>query len=135
MNSQARPATRPLVVTLDSGTTVHRMLIGLDPATYRTVRQSQALDLQLLAVRWARIAALRRDSLLLAQAAAAQAAELRRCRAGLAAKDADFDQLATTAQQALARPTAHPLLLDPHTYQGAAGGAVLLLVVRLLLHP
>jgi hypothetical protein len=123
------------VVTLDSGTTVHRVLIGLDPATYRAVRQSQALDVQLLAVRGARIAALRRDSLLLAQAAAAQAAELRRCRAGLTAKDADFDQLAATAQQAVARPTARPLLLDPHTYQGAAGGAVLLLAMRLLLHP
>ncbi len=122
------------MVTLDSGTTVRRALIGLDPATYRAVRQGQALDIQLLAVRGTRIAALRRDSLLLAEAVAIQATELRRCRASLTAKDAEFDQLAATARQAIARPTAHPLLLDQHTYQGAAGGIVLLLVMRLLVH-
>jgi hypothetical protein len=123
------------VVTLDSGTTVRRALIGLDPSTYQGLRRAQFVDAQLLRVRAGRLQAMGRDSLLAAQTAAVQAEELRRCRAGLAARDADFDQLAAAARQAAARPVARPVLLDPHTYQGAAAGAVLLLALRLLLHP
>jgi hypothetical protein len=121
------------VVRLDSGTTVRRQLIGIDPSTYQAVREGQANDEQLLLVRAARITNLvatrRADSL----AYVRQAAELRASHLDVAALNAELTKQEVRTRQALATPPGPPLLLDRHTYTGAGGGALLLLLLNLFI--
>lgn len=125
----ARPATaqiaplRPLVVSLDSGQTIRRPLIGLDTAFYRAVR-----------LKVDRLPLLEYGRTLDAQQVSQLQAELRRCRGQVDAAGQDFATLATVNTHLAALPTARPLLLDAHTYQGAAAGAVGLLLLKLFLH-
>ena len=135
-SSQALPAApRPPVVRLDSGTTLRRPLIGLDPAYYQRLRQAYAADTTLLGVRAARLAALGRQAALADTALAHRTQALRASQAALATSQADFARLQQQAQAALARPAARPLLLDAHTYLGAALGTAAGLLLALLLHP
>jgi hypothetical protein len=110
------------------------ILIGLDPAYYQRLRQAYAADTLLLGVRQRRIAALERGQQL-ADTALAHCAQARRAsQAALATSEADFARLRLLSQAALARPAARPLLLDAHTYLGAALGVALGLVLGGLLH-
>lgn len=131
-NSQALAPIRPLVVTLDSGSTIRRPLIGLVPAAYQSIRLGRELDRQLLSGRAAEIAALRgviiHDSLM----AMSTAREVLQLRLDLSALNGELTKQQFRTRAALALPTARPLLLDPHTYKGALFGVVLLTVLRLL---
>lgn len=123
------------MVRLAVGDVAQRPLIGLDTATYRSTRQYVAAASQLLLVRADRIAALERGARLSDSVKTAYAAELRRCRAGAAATEADYERMRQAARVVLASPPRPPLLLDAHFYQGTALGAVAALVIRaLLLH-
>ncbi|MDB5271461.1 MAG: hypothetical protein JWP58_4501 [Hymenobacter sp.] len=68
-----------------------------------------------------------------AQQAAQLQAELRRCRGQMDGANQDFNALATVNKQLASLPLGRPLLLDGHTYQGAAAGAVALLLLKLFL--
>lgn len=130
---RASAQARPSVVQLDSGLTLRRPLIGLDPAYYQRLRQAYAADTQLLALRGRRIAVLERGQQLADTALAHRAQALRASQAALATSEADFARLQRQTQAALARPAARPpLLLDAHTYLGAALGAALGLVLGLV---
>jgi len=129
-SAQALP---PPVVQLDSGTTLHRPLIGLAPAYYQRLRAAYAADTLLLRLRGRRIAALERAAQLADTSLAQRAQALRASQAALARQQQDFARLQQQTQAALARPAARPLLLDAHTYLGAALGAAAGLVLGILL--
>lgn len=121
---RASGQVRPPVVQLDSGLTLRRPLVGLDPAYYQRLRQAYAADTLLLGVRQRRIAALERGARLADTALAQRARQVGECQAALAQQQQDFDRLQAQTQAALARPPARPLLLSGHTYLGAALGAL-----------
>jgi hypothetical protein len=125
---------RPPVVQLDSGLTLRRPLIGLDPAYYQRLRQAYAADTQLLALRGRRITILERGQQLTDTALAYRTQALRASQAALATSEADFARLRLQTQTALAHSSARPALLDGHTYLGAAVGAAVGMVLGLLLH-
>jgi hypothetical protein len=124
-SSQALAPLAPAVVRLEVGDVAQRPLIGLDTAAYRNTRQYVAAASQLLLVRADRITALERGAQLNDSVQATYAAELRRCRAGAAATEANYDRLRQAARVALASPPRPPLLLDGNFYKGAGAGAVL----------
>jgi hypothetical protein len=124
------PQLSPKVVRLEIGDVAQRPLIGLDTATYRSTRQYVASASQLLLVRADRIAQLERNGRLADSAQVAYAAELRRCQAGRAASDADYERMRAAARVALASPPRPPWLLDSHTYKGVGLGALLAVVAR-----
>lgn len=121
---------RPLVVRLDSGTTVHRPLVGIDTAAYRSLRVSTALDQQQLADRAAQLsqlrAILRHDSL----ATARTAQELRSSRLDVQAAHAALAQQQTLTSKALALPLRPPLLLDGHFWTGTGFGAAAFVLLK-----
>jgi len=123
------------VVRLDSGLTLRRPLIGLDPVYYQRLRTAYAADTALLAVRAARLLALGRQAALADTALTHRTQELRASRTALATSQADFARLQAQTEAALARPAPRPALLAAHTYFGAALGAAAGLVLGLLLHP
>lgn len=124
----------PPVVQLDSGLTLRRPLIGLTPAYYQRLRAAYAADTLLLGVRGRRIAVLERGAQLADTALARRAQALRTSQAALAQQQQDFARLRQQTQAALARPAARPLLLDAHTYLGAALGAAAGLLLGFALH-
>lgn len=118
-----------MVVQLLPGDVVQESLIGLDSTTYQAARTALALVPAGDAVQ----ASLRRQAELASQQLAAAEAELRRCRAGAAATEADYARMRQAARVALASPPGPPLLLDSHFYQGTALGAVAVIVIGALL--
>ena len=120
--SQVAPL-RPLVVSLDSGQTIRRPLVGLDTAFYRAVR-----------LKVDRVGLLEYGRTLDAAQVSQLQAELRRCRGQLDGAGADFAALATVNTHLAALPTRPPLLLDTRLYAGAGAGVVLALLYSLL-HP
>ena len=131
-SAQALPP--PPVVQLDSGITLHRPLIGLAPAYYQRLRQAYAADTLLLGVRARRIVALERRAQLADTALARSTQALQASHAALATSEADFARLRLHTQAALASPAARPLLLDAHTYLGAALGVAAGLLLGLISH-
>jgi hypothetical protein len=129
-SSQALAPLTPAVVRLEVGDVAQRPLIGLDTAAYRNTRQYVAAASQLLLVRADRITALERGGRLSDSVQAAYAAELRRCRAGAAATEANYDRMQQAARVALASPPRPPLLLDSHFYQGTALGVAAALLFK-----
>jgi hypothetical protein len=115
-SSQALAPLAPAVVRLEVGDVAQRPLIGLDTAAYRRTRQYVAAASQLLLVRADRITALERGARLSDSVQATLTTELRRCRAGAAATEANYDHLQQAAQVALASPPCPPLLLNAHFY-------------------
>ena len=124
----------PPVVQLDSGLTLRRPLIGLAPAYYQRLRQAYAADTLLLGVRARRIVALERRAQLADTALARSTQALQASHAALATSEADFARLRLHTQAALASPAARPLLLDAHTYLGAALGVAAGLLLGLISH-
>lgn len=122
--TSAQAPLPPPVVQLDSGLTLRRPLVGLDPAYYQRLRAAYAADTLLLGVRQRRIVALERGAQLADTALAQRARQVGACQAALASSAADFARLRLHTQAALASPPARPLLLDGHTYLGAALGAL-----------
>jgi hypothetical protein len=118
------------VYQLRAGDVVRGPLIGIDTATYRSTRQYVAAAGQLLDVRAQRIATLERSNLLADSTTATALAELRRCRAGAAATEADYERMRQAARVALASPPRPPLLFDSHFYQGTAVGVVAALLLK-----
>lgn len=131
-SAQALPP--PPVVQLDSGITLRRPLIGLAPAYYQRLRQAYAADTLLLGVRARRIVALERRAQLADTALARSTQALQASHAALATSEADFARLRLHTQAALASPAARPLLLDAHTYLGAALGVAAGLLLGLISH-
>ncbi|MGI4864198.1 MAG: hypothetical protein ACRYFZ_09775 [Janthinobacterium lividum] len=128
-NSQVVPL-RPHIVRLDSGSTAKRPLVGIDTATWRSIRTSAAIDQQQLAERAAQLRQWRElhvhDSLATVQVAR----ELHATRTDNAKLSTAFTQQADRANKALALPLRPPLLLDGRLYTGVATGGVLAVVVR-----
>jgi len=122
VSSQVAPLP-PRVVTLDSGTVARRFYRCMDSTTYRQVRQQVA---QLPGLRQ-RVQLLEYDRGLLQQSVAQQ-------RAAGQQAGRDFGALAADTRALAAQPLARPLLLDPHTYQGAGAGVLALLALKLFLH-
>lgn len=132
-NSQPLRPLRPLVVRLDSGTTIHRPLVGLDTAAYRSLRVSTALDQRQLAERAAQLtqlrAILRHDSL----ATLRTADELRSTRLDVQAANVALAKQQTLTSKALALPLRPPLLLDSHFWTGTGLGAAAVLALKLFI--
>lgn len=124
----------PLVVFLARGTTLRRPLIGLDTAYYQRLRRAYTADTLLLGLRAIRIMLLERRAVLADTALAHRATALRRTQAALGQQQLDFTRLQAQTQLLLAAPPRRPLLLDAHTYWGAALGAAATVALRLLLH-
>jgi hypothetical protein len=129
-SSQAIAPLAPTVVRLEIGDVAQRPLIGLDTATYRSTRQYVASAGQLLLVRADRIAQLERNGRLADSLQVAYAYELRRCQAGRAASDADYERMRAATRVALASPPRPPWLLDSHTYKGVGAGVVLAALLK-----
>lgn len=123
--SQSLPAPtsdRPSIVLLDSGQTVHRVLVGVDTTIYRAIRLKVArVDL----LEYSR-------TLSLLQVGQLQA-ELRRSRAELLSSGKDLDALADINKQLAALPLAKPLLIDPHTFVGVGVGVALVIALKLFI--
>lgn len=127
----SQPATSQ-VYRLSAGDVVRAPLVGIDTATYRSTHAYVATASQLLLVRANRIAQLERSGRLADSVQTAYAAELRRCQAGRAASDADYEKMRTAARVALASPPRPPLLLDSRTYKGMGAGAAIGLLLKVL---
>lgn len=121
-SSQIAPL-RPLVVQLDSGTTLRHFYVGLDSTVYNQTRRTAA-----------RVGLLEYSRTLDAAQVSQLEAELRRCRGESSRAGTDFAHLAAinTAQAAL--PVARPLLLSGQFYKGIGVGAVLLTALKIFLH-
>ena len=132
-SSQAIAPPHPMVVRLETGDIARQPLIGLDTATYGGTRRYVAAAGQLLLVRADRIAQLERSGRLADSVQVAYAAELRRCQAGRAATEADYERMRAAARVALASPPRPPWLLDSHTYKGVGAGAVLAVLLKVFI--
>ena len=122
-SSQALRPLPPRVVRLDSGDVAVRRYDCMDSADYRRVRVQAA---QLLDYR-------QRTRMLEGTNAILQHGFDQQHAAGRVAGH-DFDALAHDARALEAVKPARPLLLDAHTYQGAAAGAVALIALKFFLH-
>lgn len=113
---------RPSIVLLDSGQTVHRVLVGVDTTMYRAIR-----------LKVARVDLLEYSRTLSQMQVGQLSAELRRSRAELVTSGKDLDALADINKQLAALPLAKPLIIDPHTFIGVGVGAALVIALKLFL--
>ena len=120
--SQTIAPLRPLVVSLDSGQTIRRPLVGLDTAFYRAVR-----------LKVDRVGLLEYGRTLDAAQVLQLQAELRRCRGQVDLGNHDFEALAAVNTKLAALPVRPPLLLDGRFYSGCGVGAVALLALKIFL--
>ncbi|GAA4362717.1 hypothetical protein GCM10023185_30910 [Hymenobacter saemangeumensis] len=105
-----------VIVSLYPGDVVKSRLVGIDTATYRRTRLAvQERD------------ELRYSLYLQGQQVATANNQVAQCRGQLKAGEDDYAALAARTAQLEQMPKAKPLLLDGHTYTGAAGGVLVTL--------
>lgn len=111
-------------VRIDSGTTVHRDLVGFTPVAYKQLRAEMAAGERLLVVRSGDLAVVRNlhrnDSLTMSS----RSQEIQRLRGMVATRDAELTAQEQRLDRVLSRPLQKPLLLDRNTWLGLLAGAV-----------